>query len=386
VVALSSVALVLWALYDARRADDVAGYCVAFAAALGVFFASTVAPPHWLSVSCDALSINLVILAAINATGAVLVLTRGKLWPITGRLAVLAALGLFGLVAYSALEPACLAGPFGKVPKSIYPIWLDTVGEARPLWWHFARMPALALSIAAMLVAGVASYLLLLKRDVDDRVAYLAAVSIATSVLALWQFKFLSYATWLAIPAIAILISRVEGTAHVSRLAMQLIAFLCLSPATLNVAGAILAKAAVSPASASVARATEAASCSAKAATSALDVLSPGLVVTHIDLGPVIVATTHHRSLSAPYHRLPDGIIAAHGIFSSAPATSVAKLHEIGARYVVDCPTRSMPGVAASADSDTLLAALRHGPVPPGLTDVTPAAAAPLRIWRVEAP
>lgn len=383
IVGLSSVALVLWAIYDDRKAAPVARYCLSFAIALVVVFSVNVPPPQWSNVKCDALSINLVILAIISAAGALLIMTRGRIWSRPLRIAVLAAAGLGATAIYEVLEPACLAGPFGQVPKAIYPIWLDTVGEARPLWWHFARMPALAVSVAAMLLAGVIAYALLLKRVIDDRLAYIAIVSVGTSLLALWQFKFVSYATWFAIPAIAILIARIEGTANVSRLAMQLLALLCLSPATLNLAGVMIAKATVKPAAAATSQ-NDPAACSAKAVTGALDTLPPGLIVTHIDLGPFIVATTHHRALSGPYHRLPDGIVAAHDIFASAPSASIAKLKASGARYVVDCPARAMPGVAVGAESETLLAALRRGRVPAGLTEVLLPAAAPLRIWRID--
>lgn len=386
VIVISSAALVLWAIYIPEKANSVTRYCLALATALATFFAATVKPSQWLNVSCDALSINLVVLTAIATAAAAFVLTRSGDWSRNKRLGVLAAAGTIGIAIYGAMEPACLAGPFGQVPKSIYPIWLDTVGEARPLWWHFARMPALALSIAAMMLAGVVCYTLLLKRGTDDRLAYLAAVSISTVVLALWQFKFLSYATWLAIPAIAIFISQVQGTASASRLAMQLVAFLCLSPATLNVAGAMLAKATVTPAVAATSRSIEASACSAKTATAALDVLPPGLIVSHIDLGPIIVATTQHRALSGPYHRLPDGIVAAHSIFAAPPADSVKKLNAFGARYVVDCPSRSMPGVSTSDGSENLLASLRHNRVPAGLTELKITTASPLRVWRVETP
>ncbi len=382
IVALSSVALVMWAVLDRTMAEAVARYCAAFATTLGLAFAVTVAPSQWGAVSCDALSINLLVLVAISAAAAVVVLTIGRGWSTGSRLALLAAAGLVGAALYGAIEPACLAGPFGQVPKAIYPIWLDTVSEAKPLTWHFMRMPGLSLSIAAFLFAGAAAYVHLLRQSIDSRLIYLAVVAVATAVLGMWQFKFVSYATWLAIPALAILIARVEGSMKVSRLSMQLIVLFCLSPATLNIAGGMLAKAVVSPASAAP-HAAEATACSAKTATAALDALPPGLIVTHIDLGPVIVATTHHRALSAPYHRLPDGIIAAHGIFAASPAESHARLTAVGAGYVVDCPSRFMPGVEAHAGSDTLLAGLRDGRVPTWLVDVTPSDAAPLRVWRV---
>lgn len=382
IVALSSVALVFWAVLDRTMADAVTRYCTAFAATLGLSFAATVPPSHWMSVSCDALSINLLALVASGAAAAVVVLTIGRGWSTVSRLATLAAAGLVGVALYGAIEPACLAGPFGQVPKAIYPIWLDTVSEAKPLTWHFMRMPGLALSIAALLFAGAAAYVHLLRQSIDNRLVYLAVVAVATAVLGIWQFKFVSYATWMAIPALAILISRVEGTIQISRLSMQLIVLFCLSPATLSIAGGKLAKIVVSPASAAP-HSAEVAACSAKNVAGALAALPSGLIVTHIDLGPVIVATTHHRALSAPYHRLPDGIIAAHAIFAASPAESRARRTAVGAGYVVDCPHRFMPGVAAQAGSDTLLAGLRDGRVPTWLVDVTPPGAAPLRVWRI---
>ncbi len=211
---------------------------------------------------------------------------------------------------------------------AIYPIWLDTVGEARPLGGILHACPPSPFQSQSCFPAGVIAYALFAEARLRRRVAYLAVVSIGTSLLALWQFKFLSYATWLAIPAIAILVARVEGTTNMSRISAQLLALFCLSPATIAIAAAMLTKPLVGTAAASSNR-ESALACSAKSAAAALETLPPGLVVSHIDLGPVVVATTHHRVLSAPYHRLPDGILEAHEIFAAPSSASLDKLSSI---------------------------------------------------------
>lgn len=382
IVAIASAALVVWALINPVRSQAVTRYCIAFAATLALLLFATVAPSQWFVSHCDALSMNIVALATLSAAGAVVTLQRAHDEPLWVRLLPLSAGGIAGLALYAAIEPVCLAGPFAEVPKAVYPIWLDAVGEARPLWWHFARMPGLAASVAAVLLAGAIAYAMLVRRAQDDRLIYLAAVSTLVSIFAIWQFKFVSYATWLLIPALAILVTRIEGTPQISRRAMQLLVLFCISPATLHVAGAWIAKAATKPAVTSEQYA-EAALCRSKDRVAALAALAPGLIVSHIDLGPAIAAATHHRVLTGPYHRMPEELIAAYAAFAAAPADGVQKLKSLGASYVVDCPFKQMPAVATKPGSDTLLAILREGRPIEGLTGVTPTAAAPLRVWRV---
>ena len=224
------------------------------------------------------------------------------------------------------------------------------------------------------------AYALVLRWEANAKVGYLAVLFLAAAILTLWQFKFLSYATWLAVPGLAVFVSRLRAPASISPLAVHCLAFALLSPIPVTIATAALAKPKVSSSAA------QKQDCRSRAVVGALDDLPPGLVVSHTDLGSFIVAATHHRALSGPYHRLPDGILAAHAVFASSPEAAVQSLTNLGATYVVDCAAMKIPRINAKPGSGTLLSALRNDQAPPGLIDVTPEAAKPLRVWRVERP
>jgi len=98
---------------------------VAAAATLSLLAAGvlTTPPAGWFASRCDALSLNLIVVAASGTCG--LWIAERFARPSGARLASLAAAALVGASAFAALEPACLAGPFGEVDPALKPIWLD---------------------------------------------------------------------------------------------------------------------------------------------------------------------------------------------------------------------------------------------------------------------
>ena len=122
-----------WGLLDRRMAAPSAGFVIGLAATLILALAATVAPARLFIITCDALSLNLVALAACGSTGHVLVMRYGSEWSWSRKLGVLAIAGGIGLAAFASLEPACLAGPMGQVPQALHAAWLNEVTEAQSL-------------------------------------------------------------------------------------------------------------------------------------------------------------------------------------------------------------------------------------------------------------
>ena len=70
---------------------------------------------------------------------------------------------------YGALEPACLAGPFGQVSPALKPLWLDHVMETKSIFWLGASHPAPALALVAFVLAGAAAQIALWRQRRDMR-------------------------------------------------------------------------------------------------------------------------------------------------------------------------------------------------------------------------
>ena len=147
--------------------DGVARAGAGAAATLLAALVATVPPARWLDVHCDALSLNLVLLAACGAGGLwAAVSVRGRPAIRLGLLGVGLAVGA-GL--YTGLEPACLAGPFGQSSPALKSLWLDHVMETKSIFWLGTNHPAPALAAVAFLLAGAAAQIALWRRQPDTR-------------------------------------------------------------------------------------------------------------------------------------------------------------------------------------------------------------------------
>ena len=195
--------------------------------------ALTVPPERWLDVHCDALSLNLAVLAAITTAGLWVAIFASPKRSI--RFLVLGASTVVGGAIYAAFEPACLAGPYGQLNPALKPIWLDHVMETKSLFWLGASEPTTALAAVAFIFAGVVAQIVLwnTKRDVGMGLA--AAFVLLASALGCWQLRLLPYAGWLAAVSLAIWAARLPGTASLSAPVIRLAVIVLLSHATLDV-------------------------------------------------------------------------------------------------------------------------------------------------------
>jgi len=111
---------------------------------------------------------------------------------------------------------------------------------------------------------------------------------------------------------------------------------------------------------------------------------SPSLVLSYIDLGPVLLFATPHRVLGAPYHRNDAGLAATIGLFrESDDALAAARLRALDVRFVVTCPGMEESTVFRTAARNGLAERLAAGQVPDYLERVPDPAHPALRIYRV---
>lgn len=382
-IALVVSALVLAGLAALWRPHQGAGAVRAAAGTTLVLFAAlalTVSPLRWFDVRCDALSLNLPLLAGY-ATAGLWAACAGR-QRLGVRLAVLGLAVACGAFLYVALEPACLAGPFGQVDPALRPIWLDHVVETSSIIWLAANQPAAAFGIVGFLCAGVAAQVALMRKRPDVGTGLATAFTMLAACLGLWQLKLLPYACWLAALPIAVWAAGLKGTASLSSPVVQIAAVVLLSQATLEAGfGALLApfRSSSVAAAASVDRANPRRPCYRSASVRHLAGLPPGLVAADIDLGPYIIAGSPHSVVAAPYHRLEKGIRANHAILESAPLEGLAGARALGVDYVALCAD-TQPG---RPDSGALRSHLLAGRRVDGLEELPLPAGGPIRAWQV---
>ena len=337
---------------------------------------STTSPSRLSHIACDALSLNLVLLACAGAM-ALWVAAVLRL-PLAGRLAVAGVGAGMGVAVYAGLEPACLAGPFGQVDAAIGPIWLDHVLETQTLFRFMSDHPDAGVPALVVMIAGTAAQAALLYRD-RSQAALLAMLATSLAViLGLWQIKLMPYALWLCVLPIGVLVAELRADpqtmAHALRGLMALLLTITFSDTVVS----MLMPAASSAATPSASHLKD--TCYRTDNVGKLGKLPTGLIAASTDLGPYIAALTPHSVVAAPYHRIPKGIIAMDTILSAEPAKVQATVHALGVRYIALCIARHQAeeGTARKGFRDRLLASETL----PWLEELHPGVEA-MRVWRV---
>ena len=334
---------------------------------------------------CDALSpVWLSATVAAGAACVLLALASPRSWPL--RLAAAAAAGIVLALLFALSWPDCLARLEGVSPEA-QRLWLSNVREARPLYMHGFQT---AVSVAALPAAGLIGYIAMLHRHRHDPAALVpwaaaAAPALLAAALLLWQSRAGPAAQLLAVPGAAGLAWLVVPWLRASR--WLLVRVVGVVAAFLLVSGILpqqvlrylpQPKARGAPA---VGKAN--ASCPTLAALKPVALVPKGRVLTFVDLGPRLIAVTHHDAVAGPYHRnhrdIVDTMRAWRGTAEEARATVARR----GIDYVLICPNLSESTIYASQAKSGFYMQLVKGKVPAWLEPVPLPKGNPYRMWRV---
>ena len=377
----------IWGVHkDASNSIIGVGYAAAtLAGTLFVALVATVPPSRWLEIHCDALSLNLVVLATGGAMGVwAAIAVRGPLFVRLGLLGLGAAVGA-GL--FAGLEPACLAGPFGQTSAALKSLWLDHVMETKSIFWLGVGNPASTLAMAAFVLAGAAAQIALWWRQPATNLGLAAVIVELAALLGCWQIKLMPYAAWLAAVPLAVWAANLRGTSALSPTVTRLMAVVLLSQATMDTAFGTL----FSPFLRAVDTLASAADtgdprrpCFRSANVQRLAALPEGLVIADIDLGPYVVALSPHRVVAAPYHRLDKEIIANEAIMRGTPEQARRGLQQLGVRYVALCADYAVSKPANGQPARFFGMRLLNGERFGFLQELNLGTANAIRVWQVE--
>ena len=375
-------ALALRHVFDRGAGAALRDYGLALAAALAIGFAADVEPGRWMISQCDAMAING--LAAGVGAGLVLALVGQLNHPqaLTRGFAVAAA-GSLALAIYLLLQPRCIGGPFAMVDPAIWPIWHSQVRELQPLSSVFRVNPLTAAGIAAFPLAATLAALVLgtqetLRRDFGYLTA--AAAFLAAAGVTVMAIRGYSYAMWLGMPLVAAAALRLFVTLKLKTMVAQLTAALLLTPMVVSAGAITIAHATGFNDADSFARPASR-HCFASASYAALARLPAGLVAADVSFGPFLLALTLHSVMSAPYHRLGNGIVVAHQALASPPDAARGILAGAKVNYVMLCGPRPPDGLAEPARGQSLWGRLHAGAIPAWLEAVP--GTEPFAVYRV---
>jgi hypothetical protein len=359
------------ALWLPRHAAGVARAAIALTLTMAAALLLTIPPWHWLSIHCDALALNLPVLAAGGTIGLLAGTTFGR-----SRFErfLIAGIGVaVGVGGFATLEPACLAGPYGQVSPALKEVWLDHVNETESILWGVADQPSLFLGILLFLAAGTTVEVIRWYRRRDASRGLSMAFVLLAVALGCWQMRLIPYASWLCILPIARWAGGLPATATVSAPTVRIAAACLLSQGILDpVLGALISRferplpSVTTP------------SCELTANVRRLGTLPTGLVAADIDLSAFTAALTSHRVVAAPYHRLEKSILANYAIMQGSPDKSVKEARALGVDYLALCNRPARGDIPTG-----LRARLLAGESIPPLQELTLDSEHAIRVWRL---
>jgi len=382
-LAVVGALILLWWVIDGDQAERLRGYGLSLAAgtAFGYLAFGSFDNEQLL---CDALTP--VYLSTLVGAGAIL-FALGSV-PLTARwLRIIAALAAGAAICgfYAAAFPQCLGRPEHLSPEADR-LWFSHIKEAKPLYQHGWRIafPTLSLSIIGVVGSAWAFWR---SRGTDKAIpwALVALLSLFSALLLFWQTR--------AGPG-----SQLMGVIGATALGWPMLKWTLANRWMLvRVFGSVAVFLLVSGSfSALIVRYVPEhrtayrqkvdlanRKCPTLPALRPIAALPQATILTFIDLGPRLIAVTHHSAVAGPYHRASDAILdVQHSFRATDPEVAHDVMRRHGASLLLICPGLSESTVYGSEAPKGFYIQLIRGQVPNWLAPMPLPEGSPYRLWR----
>jgi len=368
-VAFACVAVAcLWAWDGELFAPAAKAFALTLTIAVSIAFFSLVPPRFYSMVTCDNLSLGFYGIISAGCVGLLLSAAFASRLSRPWRLAVLAANGAFVLVTTVALAPQCLRNPLADLDPMLVDLWLSSVTEAQSIVSIGHRQPETlgtfyAVGLIAMLVCAVR----ILRGERARLHAVLIALIAINWVITLVQVRGAEFANLLAIPPLALLLTELRrismvDTKNVRASLIYVGTALISAPMVWAVGGTLAVKGVTNgfmeP------KAEETADCASKDVLAPIVGLEPGVVAAASNMGAPLLRFTPHRTLSGPYHRDPDGMLAELNIGLAPPPEAETLLRKAHVTLVAFCKGDPQVQLLSERNPQGLYARLSAGNIP----------------------
>jgi hypothetical protein len=384
-LALAGVAMALFWVADRDERDRLRAYAVSLGGGTAVMFLLFTSYANRGPV-CDALS---PVWLSDALLGGAMLFALAWLSPADWKARLGLALGVGAVLAgFHALTwPHCIHRLEGVSPE-VEQLWLSHVREARPIYRHGWRT---ATYVLALPVTGAIGWGLLLwwrrnNPELARRVIGAAVPGLAATLLLFWQTRTGPAAQLMAAVGAAALIWLLLPLVWNSRwpavrvFGASLI-FVAGAGAAVPVALDFIPEPPSTPQQQAIGRANRL--CNSLWGWHAVALQPKGVVFTFVDLGPRLIAVTHHDSITGPYHRNGEQIADVMNAFRGSAEQAHSIIHKYRSDYLLTCPYSSTTTIFMSETPKGFYAQLSRGQVPNWLTPVQLPKDSPFRMWRV---
>jgi hypothetical protein len=334
---------------------------------------------------CDALTpIWLSVFVAAGALLTLLALLSPEKRAVRFALAAVAGAVIAG--GFATLFPQCLQRP-EQVSDELYANWLSNVREAKPIYRHAFRtgFPLAALPVMGLIGAGIAIWR---ARRSPTLIGWacVGLFALFSALMLLWQVRSGPAAQVMAIPGVTALAWMVlpwllgQRSIFVKVLATGAV-FVLISG---MFAGMLLRALPIDVPKPYVKRVNRATGlCLTMPAMTPLNRIPATTIFTFTDLGPRLIALTHHNAIAGPYHRNGDAILDVQHAFKGTPEEARAIMKRHGATMMLVCPNMAESTVYRDRAPGGFYDRLAHGETFEWLTPVPLPKGSPLRLFRI---
>lgn len=334
---------------------------------------------------CDALTpIWLSVFVAAGALLTLLALLSPEKRAVRFALAAVAGAVIAG--GFANLFPQCLQRP-EQVSDELYANWLSNVREAKPIYRHAFRtgFPLAALPVMGLIGAGIAIWR---ARRSPTLIGWacVGLFALFSALMLLWQVRSGPAAQVMAIPGVTALAWMVlpwllgQRSIFVKVLATGAV-FVLISG---MFAGMLLRALPIDVPKPYVKRVNRATGlCLTMPALTPLNRIPATTIFTFTDLGPRLIALTHHNAIAGPYHRNGDAILDVQHAFKGTPEEARAIMKRHGATMMLVCPNMAESTVYRDRAPGGFYDRLAHGETFEWLTPVPLPKGSPLRLFRI---
>jgi hypothetical protein len=378
--ALASVALLwMFAMDDGVRLTRFTQSLAVTSIGATVLFAPAA---RWHETQCDAVMPGHLVALAVLAIGTTCAVHVTQTRNAASRAVALTVAALAAAMALYAVAPHCLGNPFGTMDPLVQRIWFQNVAEGQPVWTQSAIGIVTAIAFPFIGLIGAAHAW----RRTQAR-PWLVALLLGTMTLATGGlvYRAAGIAQIIAIPgAVALAMAALKWAAlrksMVARVVLQAGAVLVLSPL-----GPVVVAAATVP-DAPPEKPGVLLVCDVNCAVPRLNRMPATLFMNPIDLGPILVARTHHSVFVASYHRLQGPLGDTIRFFMGSDANARAFMQDHGLRLIVLDPRSDEISVYRKQAPKGFSAQLTGRTPPPWLSRVDIGAGDGLLVFRTVDP
>ena len=384
-LALGGATLGLRWIWDRAEAARLGAYGATLGACTALGFLLFASNANWLA-RCDALSP--VWLSVMVLAGALLLLI--SFIPADSRLVRLGLAALAGIAVIALMVlawPQCLSKPEG-ISDEAYTYWFQNIREVKPL---IQQSPSAFWATIGLPLSGLLGAFAMTARNWRQGLSSpwfgMLLLSAASLAMLWWQTRIGASAQILAIPgASALCWTLFERCRQAKSLLVRVLppALVFLAISGLMLPTLITRLKPEKPSAARKAGNNAFAKCTATPNWQPIGALPQATIFTFVDLAPRLLSTTHHKSITGPYHRNDDLIVDVHKAFSGTPEVAHQMVRKYKAGLLLICPNLGEASLNIRRAPNGFAAQLQAGRIPDWLEPVALPAGSPFRLWRVK--